>query len=716
MLNDIINAFVLGITIVVMAIPEGLPLAVTIALAYSVGKMRKQNNLVRQLQASETMGGANNICTDKTGTLTQNKMTVVEGFIQGKNFDHDQLAKGSFEYLTEKTLFEGVCINSTANIIYNHEKKTEDRVGSQTECALLIFARAHDYDYNECRDKYPEKLIVPFNSTRKRSTRAVRIKEDRVRVFVKGASEIIVNLCSEWIGSSGKAEKFELTDKRKIEEVAIRRYANKAYRTLGLAYKDMTLEEFDMLDLENPAVLDELESNLTLIAVVGIQDPLRPGIKRAVENCRRAGVTVRMVTGDNKDTAVAISRDAAILSSSDMRMINHGSYVVMEGRQFREEVGGLYTVMENGKEVQKIRNVRRFREIIRELRVLARSSPEDKYLLVTGLINEKNVVAVTGDGTNDAAALKKADVGFAMGIAGTEVAKDASDIILLDDNFSSIIVAMLWGRNIYNSIRKFIQFQLTVNIVAMFMAFLGGVVLGSSPINAIQMLWVNLIMDTFASLALATEPPSDELLSERPYTRNESIITPIMWRNIIGQALYQIIILTVFLFAAPSVLGINEFKQALTIDDWDPANYVLFTMFFNTFVFLQVFNEFNARKLKNEINVFSGLCNNWMFFFIEIITVVVQVLLVQFGGYAIKVAPLNWWQYLICVCIGAFGLVVGCLIKLLPGKMFKIQMKEEPMTLREMERSVSVRLRRKSTFRSFKTQQTLADKEENAQL
>ena len=231
----------------------------------------------------------------------------------------------------------------------------------------------------------------------------------------------------------------------------------------------------------------------------------------------------------------------------------------MEGRQFREEVGGLYTVKENGKDVQKIRNVRKFREIIRWLRVLARSSPDDKYLLVTGLINEKNVVAVTGDGTNDAAALKRADVGFAMGIAGTEVAKDASDIILLDDNFSSIIVAMLWGRNIYNSIRKFIQFQLTVNIVAMFMAFLGGVVLGASPINAIQMLWVNLIMDTFASLALATEPPTDDLLHERPYTRNESIITPIMWRNIIGQALYQIIILTVMLFAGTSIFHLPEY-------------------------------------------------------------------------------------------------------------------------------------------------------------
>ena len=247
-----------------------------------------------------------------------------------------------------------------------------------------------------------------------------------------------------------------------------------------------------------------------MIAILGIQDPLRPGIKKAVDSCRRAGVTVRMVTGDNKDTAIAISRDAHILNSSDMKMITQGSYVALEGREFRELVGGLVTVKdEKGKDVQKIRNVRKFKEIIRELRVLARSTPEDKYLLATGLINEGHVVAVTGDGTNDAAALNKADVGFAMGIAGTEVAKDAADIILLDDNFGSIIVAIKWGRNIYNSIRKFIQFQLTVNIVAMFMAFLGGVVLGESPINSVQMLWVNLIMDTFASLALATEPPND---------------------------------------------------------------------------------------------------------------------------------------------------------------------------------------------------------------
>lgn len=214
-----------------------------------------------------------------------------------------------------------------------------------------MFAREHNFDYDEFRDKYPQKMIVPFNSARKRSTRAVKINEDTVRVFVKGASEIILNLCSMWLDHSGKVSKFEITEKRRIEEVAIKRYAHKAYRTFCLAYKDMDLNEFDHLDLENSAILDELESNLVMIAVLGIQDPLRPGIKKAVEDCRRAGVTVRMVTGDNKDTAIAISRDAQILSSSDMKMISQGHYVVMEGREFREEVGGLYTVKENGKDV-----------------------------------------------------------------------------------------------------------------------------------------------------------------------------------------------------------------------------------------------------------------------------------------------------------------------------------------------------------------------------
>lgn len=306
-----------------------------------------------------------------------------------------------------------------------------------------------------------------------------------------------------------------------------------------MAYKDVDRDDFNNRDLSTDESHEWLESDLTLISIFGIMDPLRPEILRSMAACRLASVNVRMVTGDNIETARAISLNAGIIDKLDDESTRH-KYAVMEGIEFRTLVGEdlVEEKTKDGKNIKRPANIEKFKEIALHLRVLARSTPTDKYLLVTGLRYLDKVVAVTGDGTNDAPALKKADVGFAMGITGTEVAKEAADIILLDDNFSSIITAIKWGRNIYQSVRKFLQFQLTVNVVAMFIAFIGGVVVGESPITSVQMLWVNLIMDTFAALALATEPPGDELLLETPYGKNESIVNAVMWRNVIGQAIY----------------------------------------------------------------------------------------------------------------------------------------------------------------------------------
>ena len=280
-----------------------------------------------------------------------------------------------------------------------------------------------------------------------------------------------------------------------------------------------------------------MESKLAVVGIFALADPLRPEIVESVRKCKSAGINIRMVTGDNIETAKAIAIEAGIVTKEEV----DGKYVCMTGKEFREEVGEKLKEIEDpsrpdGRKREEISNKKAFRDIASKLKVLARSTPEDKYMLVTGLKDENNVVAVTGDGTNDAPALKKADVGFAMGITGTEVAKEASDIILLDDNFASIITAVKWGRNIYTNVRKFLQFQLTVNCVAMFIVFLGGVVVSDPPLTAVQMLWVNLIMDTCAALALATESPSDTILDEKPYKRTELIVTPVMWRNILGHA------------------------------------------------------------------------------------------------------------------------------------------------------------------------------------
>jgi P-type Ca2+ transporter type 2B len=314
-------------------------------------------------------------------------------------------------------------------------------------------------------------------------------------------------------------------------------FANGTLRTLLLCYKETKTV---------PEEWDEVEGNLVVLAMVGIKDPLRDGIAEAVRQCNEGGVRVRMVTGDNKITAIAIAKEAGILPE-DWEP-SEGDCTVMEGKEFREFVGGLVKESDEEDADETVGNMENFKQVRDQLCVLARSSPDDKYLITTGLKKLDHVVAMTGDGTNDAPALKKADIGFAMGIAGTEVAKEASGIILLDDNFVSIVTAMKWGRNIFDSIRKFLQFQLTVNFVALVMAFVGGAVLRESPLNPIQMLWVNLIMDTLASLALATEPPSDELLKRKPYSKRESLITSQMWKFIIFQGLWQIVILGVILF------------------------------------------------------------------------------------------------------------------------------------------------------------------------
>lgn len=314
-----------------------------------------------------------------------------------------------------------------------------------------------------------------------------------------------------------------------------------------------------------------------------------------------------MVTGDAKNTAIAIAKKCQIIGS------NPSPGQVLEGKEFREQVGGLvYEPDDTAKAFPKVKNLEVMKTMQKDLKVLARSSPDDKFLLVTGLMQLGDIVAVTGDGTNDAPALKKSNVGFAMNLAGTEVAKEASDILMVDDNFACIVTAVKWGRNIYDNIRKFVQFQLTVNIVALFITFSGAVIFEEAPLTAVQMLWVNLIMDSFAALALATEPPSEELLYRRPYQKDEYIITAAMWKTILGAAVYQITILMTLLFKGDELFGVGP-VPAVGVR-WDMENGKLLTIVFNTFVFMQVFNEINCRKLKSEeLNVFKGFFNNWIF-------------------------------------------------------------------------------------------------------
>jgi magnesium-transporting ATPase (P-type) len=424
--------------------------------------------------------------------------------------------------------------------------------------------------------------------------------------------------------------------------------------------------------------------------MVGIRDNNRPDVPDAIRKCHHAGITVRMVTGDNINTAIAISKDVGIIEPHQsaecknvaahyrklvqekeeeckLGVINGENPIALEGEIFRVICGGITKKTgEDGNLEVSLNNKEAFKHTVAKLKVIARASPEDKYILVFGLKELGNIVAVTGDGTNDAPALRQAHVGFAMGIRGTDIAKDAADIVLLDDSFSSIVTACKYGRNIYDCIRKFVQFQLTTNVVAVFMTFLGGIILKDSPLSAIQMLWVNLIMDSFASLALATEDPSDSLLDRKPYSRDASILTPMMILNIFSQGIFQIIVLTIIIFYGDYIFGVPSDRE-LEHFMWNNINGYHFTIFFNIFVFMQVFNSINARKLqKDEYNVFSGILGNWLYLLIQSVIVIGQIILVTFGGRAVRTHALSVQQHCYCLLISSLTVVWGFLVKLLP--------------------------------------------------
>ncbi|KAJ7317414.1 hypothetical protein JRQ81_003576 [Phrynocephalus forsythii] len=650
-----VKFFIIGVTVLVVAVPEGLPLAVTISLAYSVKKMMKDNNLVRHLDACETMGNATAICSDKTGTLTTNRMTVVQSYLG--DVHHKETPDPSS--LTSKILdllVHAIAINSayTTKILPPEKEGGLPRqVGNKTECSLLGFVIDLRRDYQPVREQIPEEKlykVYTFNSVRKSMSTVICMPDGGYRLFSKGASEILLKKCTNILNGKGELRAFRPRDRDEMIKKVIEPMACDGLRTICIAYRDFPAGKEPDWDNENEIVID-----LTCIAVVGIEDPVRPEVPEAIRKCQRAGITVRMVTGDNINTARAIAVKCGIIQPGD-------DFLCLEGKEFNRRIRN-----EKGEIEQE-----RLDKIWPKLRVLARSSPTDKHTLVKGIIDstigeQRQVVAVTGDGTNDGPALKKADVGFAMGIAGTDVAKEASDIILTDDNFSSIVKAVMWGRNVYDSISKFLQFQLTVNVVAVIVAFTGACITQDSPLKAVQMLWVNLIMDTFASLALATEPPTEALLLRKPYGRNKPLISRTMMKNILGHAVYQLIIIFTLLFVGEVFFDIDSGRNAPLHSP--PSEH--YTIIFNTFVLMQLFNEINARKIHGERNVFDGIFGNPIFCSIVLGTFVIQIVIVQFGGKPFSCSPLNAEQWLWCLFVGFGELVWGQVIVSIPTSQLK---------------------------------------------
>ncbi|KAG9490430.1 plasma membrane calcium-transporting ATPase 1 isoform X2 [Eleutherodactylus coqui] len=651
-----VKFFIIGVTVLVVAVPEGLPLAVTISLAYSVKKMMKDNNLVRHLDACETMGNATAICSDKTGTLTMNRMTVVQAFMNEKHYRKIPDAESLPENVLH-LLVTGISVNCayTSKILPpEREGGLPRHVGNKTECALLGFLLDLKRDYQDVRHEIPEETlfkVYTFNSVRKSMSTVLKNNDGSYRMFSKGASEIVLKKCFKILSTNGEAKVFRPRDRDDMVKRVIEPMASEGLRTICLAYRDFPAGEPEP-EWENE---NEILSGLTCIAVVGIEDPVRPEVPDAIRKCQRAGITVRMVTGDNINTARAIATKCGILHPGE-------DFLCVEGKEFNRRIRN-----EKGEIEQE-----RIDKIWPKLRVLARSSPTDKHTLVKGIIDsticeQRQVVAVTGDGTNDGPALKKADVGFAMGIAGTDVAKEASDIILTDDNFSSIVKAVMWGRNVYDSISKFLQFQLTVNVVAVIVAFTGACITQDSPLKAVQMLWVNLIMDTFASLALATEPPTESLLLRKPYGRNKPLISRTMMKNILGHAVYQLVVVFTLLFVGEKLFDIDSGRNAPL--HAPPSQH--YTIVFNTFVMMQLFNEINARKIHGERNVFEGIFNNIIFCSIVLGTFIIQIVIVQFGGKPFSCTELTVDQWLWSVFLGMGTLLWGQLVTTIPTSRLK---------------------------------------------
>lgn len=765
--DRIINIIIATVTIVVVAVPEGLPLAVTLALAYAMIRMQKDNNLVRIMAACETMAGATVICSDKTGTLTQNKMSVVKGALGRTLMFEDASEISELKSLASDldcpglsggelvdVLMENISINSSAFDGIDEQTGEKGIVGSKTECALLGFAARAGYNYNGYRSTpFAESVqVYPFSSERKNMATIIKVKatknlakeasgpkmmgqkEDEYfyRIFVKGASEIVLKCCenvailppSAKVPASAPKPSISLSNGLQpltpliVADLTslINKYAEQSLRTICLAYRDVSKADFEALlagplrekvaetlrsekkaeylrkraedsgdilgnessqaddeqlaplfevSVDNEVVLGHMIAateltgkKLTCLAIVGIEDPLRPGVPEAVRACQKAGVSVRMVTGDNVLTAKSIAARCGIYNRNG---------IVLEGSKFRALPQAQMDA------------------IIPRLQVLARSSPTDKQLLVSRLKAMNETVAVTGDGTNDGPALKMADVGFSMGIAGTEVAKEASSIILMDDNFSSIVKAIMWGRCVNDSVKKFLQFQLTVNVTAVTLSFISAAVdkNESSVLTAVQLLWVNLIMDTLAALALATDAPTAEILDRPPDTKSMPLITFNMWKMILGQAVYQITVGLVMLFAGPTLLKLTALRDAggvfnTTLDYREPGfnllaaeqKKILRAFIFNAFVYMQIFNMINCRTVRGELNVFSGIFKNPLFCAIWIGINIFHVIVFLYAQKVVNTYDLPADQWGACVLIGFFSLIWGLIIRLIPEEVF----------------------------------------------
>ena len=612
-LQATLHYFMMAVTLIVVAVPEGLPMSVTLSLALNMRRMLSTNNLVRKMHACETMGAITVICTDKTGTLTQNLMQVHEPNFYGLK-NNGQLGNDDLS----KLVMEGISANSTAFLEEEVTGEKPKGVGNPTEVALLLWLNSQGCDYLALREKATVIDQLTFSTERKFMATLVQSPLIGKKVlYVKGAPEIVLGKCKD-VMLDGK--RVDAVEYRSTVEAQLLNYQNMAMRTLGFAFKIVDdAEASDCVSLV-------AENDLSFLGVVAISDPIRPDVPAAVAKCQSAGIGVKIVTGDTPGTATEIARQIGLWKPEDTEK--------------NRITGAAFAELTDEEALDRVM----------DLKIMSRARPTDKQRLVQLLQQKGAVVAVTGDGTNDAPALNHAQVGLSMG-TGTSVAKEASDITLLDDSFNSIGTAVMWGRSLYKNIQRFIVFQLTINFVALFIVLLGSLVGTTLPLTVTQMLWVNLIMDTFAALALASIPPSESVMKEKPRKSTDFIITKSMRYYILGMGSAFLVLLMGMLF------WFNSEEGGMT-------TYRL-TVFFTFFVMLQFWNLFNARVFDTSDSAFKGISKSYGMELIILAILGGQILIVQFGGAVFRTVPLDFMTWMTIVVSTSFVLWIGELVRLI---------------------------------------------------
>ena len=780
----ILENFMITTVIITISLPEGLPMAVALTLAFSLKKLMDKNNLVRKMHSCETMGGANYILTDKTGTLTTNELSIVKIINVEQDIDitdenennksdkiyieKSKIRENSDNYFKNKEYWNLLRNALSFNVDGHVNSLSEANInGDLEECesknktdqALIDFLYRVKSPISEIRNKTTFLKQIPFDSNKKRMTTYVKENENNYKLYTKGGAENISNYCKNYINS--QTGKKEILTKEILDNLQnkIEKCNNNMLRTLYICYKDITKKEYENLNL-----YDDLDkTNLTLLAIFGIRDTIRKGVKEAVLKCKEASINVIMVTGDNIQTAHSIAKECNIIDKNcsllneskneEEKYLNNLNNPPNEinGDLFYEIIGGIYCSTCNKNQglctcpktyaeaeliskntnmpIQllrndKIKNMDNFKKIITNLKIMARSKPIHKYALVLGLKELNYIVAVTGDGTNDAPALSKSDVGFSM-FNGTDIAKNSSDIILMDNNFSSIVTAIKFGRNIIDNLRKFIQFQLVINLTVCSFIVICSCIGAETPIKSIQMLWIDLIMDSLATLTLATEPPHDGLLKRKPTKRNENIITPSMIKHVYFQTFVQFFILIFIYLYGPILIeeqdlsrlaenklilkcygvlpgqgfdyrkiiyGIktywsndieinknyarkglcgeygnyNNLSKAFKLYNKRQGTPVQLTIIFNIFVLYTLFNQLNCRIVDGSFNIFKRIKNNKLFIFFEIFEFVMQFIIIEFWNVIFKATKngLTLQQWGICIFLSSLSLVVDFLLKI----------------------------------------------------